>query len=484
MIEGNDGGANVSFNGGRTWSTIMNQPTAQFYRVATDDQFPYRVYGAQQDNSTVAIASRTRGRGIDTNDWYPVGGGESGWIAPEAEEPDVVFAGSYGGIDHPLRPPDRPDAQRHGLAAARDRARREGPEVPLPVELPDPLLAARPEHALPRRQVLLRSRDEGQSWEVISPDLTRNDKAEAGVLRRPDHEGQHRRRVLRHDLHLRGVAARAGRPLGGHRRRPGPAHARRRQELAERDAEGDAGVDPGSTRIDVSPHDGGPPTSPRRCTSSTTSARTSTRPPTTARPGRRSSTASPTSFTRVIREDPDAARPALRRHRDRPLRLLRRRGTTGSRFQLNLPVVPITDLAVKDGDLVVATHGRSFWILDDLSPRARLQGRPRGRASPPLQAAPRRALSRGGFGGGDDEGSAGAAGQEPAAGRARNYCLKEKPGGEGAPDPRVSRRRQGAPDLHHREEATKGGGRRRRAGGASGGPGRTTRRNRSSRRRG
>ncbi|HEU5250019.1 MAG TPA: glycosyl hydrolase, partial [Thermoanaerobaculia bacterium] len=97
MIESNDGGANVSFNGGRTWSSIMNQPTGQFYRVTTDDRFPYRVYGAQQDNTTVAIASRSRSRGIDVTDWHPVGGCESGWIAPMPKNPDVVFAGCYGG---------------------------------------------------------------------------------------------------------------------------------------------------------------------------------------------------------------------------------------------------------------------------------------------------------------------------------------------------------------------------------------------------
>ena len=97
MIEGNDGGAIVTFNGGKTWSSLMNQPTAQFYRVTTDDRFPYRVYGAQQDNSTVAIASRARGGSIGVTDWYDVGGGESGWIAPMPGNPDVVFAGSYGG---------------------------------------------------------------------------------------------------------------------------------------------------------------------------------------------------------------------------------------------------------------------------------------------------------------------------------------------------------------------------------------------------
>ena len=97
MIESNDGGANVTFNGGRSWSSIMNQPTAQFYRVALDNDFPYHAYGAQQDNTTVRTATRGRG-GITEKDWYDVGGGESGWIAPDLRDTNVVYAGSYGNL--------------------------------------------------------------------------------------------------------------------------------------------------------------------------------------------------------------------------------------------------------------------------------------------------------------------------------------------------------------------------------------------------
>src|SRR2546425_533057 len=97
MIEGNDGGATVSFNGGATWSSVYNQPTAQFYHVATDDQFPYRIYGAQQDNSTVSIASRSDDGAITLRDWYPVGGGESGYIAPQPGDATIVYAGTYMG---------------------------------------------------------------------------------------------------------------------------------------------------------------------------------------------------------------------------------------------------------------------------------------------------------------------------------------------------------------------------------------------------
>ena len=97
MINSNDGGANVSFNGGKSW-TEQDQPTAQFYRVTLDNDFPYNIYGAQQDNSTVRIASRTTDFGIRRTDWYDVGGGESGWIAPSPKDSQIVFAGSYGGL--------------------------------------------------------------------------------------------------------------------------------------------------------------------------------------------------------------------------------------------------------------------------------------------------------------------------------------------------------------------------------------------------
>src|SRR5690606_9674896 len=97
MIESNDGGANISNDGGKTWSTQANQPTAQFYRVTVDDDRPYRIYGAQQDNSTVRIRSRAAGGGIGEDDWESTAGGESGWIAPKPGDPEIVFGGSYGG---------------------------------------------------------------------------------------------------------------------------------------------------------------------------------------------------------------------------------------------------------------------------------------------------------------------------------------------------------------------------------------------------
>ena len=97
-IVADDGGAQITTDGGETWSTYHNQPSSQFYRVITDNYFPYRIYGAQQDNSSVRIFSRSNGRTITENDWEPTAGGESGWLAPKPGNPDIVYGGSYDGF--------------------------------------------------------------------------------------------------------------------------------------------------------------------------------------------------------------------------------------------------------------------------------------------------------------------------------------------------------------------------------------------------
>ncbi|MEO6750102.1 MAG: glycosyl hydrolase, partial [Casimicrobiaceae bacterium] len=97
MIVADDGGAQISFDGGDNWSTYYNQPTAQFYRVSTDNNFPYRLLGAQQDNSTVRILSRTEGNDISQNDWTPTAGFESGYVVADPLNPDIVYGGNYGG---------------------------------------------------------------------------------------------------------------------------------------------------------------------------------------------------------------------------------------------------------------------------------------------------------------------------------------------------------------------------------------------------
>ncbi|MGH9571440.1 MAG: VPS10 domain-containing protein, partial [Candidatus Angelobacter sp.] len=176
MIESNDGGANVSSNGGASWTTQGNQPTAQFYHVAADNRFPYWLYGSQQDNTTVGIASAAPG-GISRPNWYPVGGGESGYVAPDPRDPQIVYAGSYGGeitrYDHhteeeqnvtpwPINP--------IGAAAADQKYRFQWTEpIVFSPHSPNTLYFA--------AQVLFKTSDGGMTWQIISPDLTRNDKS-------------------------------------------------------------------------------------------------------------------------------------------------------------------------------------------------------------------------------------------------------------------------------------------------------------------
>lgn len=177
MVIADDGGAQVSFDGGENWSTYMNQPTAQFYRVTTDDHFPFRIYGAQQDNSTIRILNRTDGSSISESDWEPTAGGESAHIAPDPKNLDVVVAGSYGGYltryNHTSKDrqainvwPDNPMG--YGAEGMKYRFQWNFPVFFSPHD-PNKLYTA--------SNHLHVSYDGGQSWELISPDLTTNDSS-------------------------------------------------------------------------------------------------------------------------------------------------------------------------------------------------------------------------------------------------------------------------------------------------------------------
>lgn len=180
MINVNDGGASVTLNGGRTWSTQGNQPTGQFYRVTLDDRFPYHVYGGQQDNSAIAIAAFTSGGGITEEDWYDVAGCETSVPAFDPADPDLSLGGCYMGMlnayDASLRAGR--DAQAWPLFpaafASRDMKYRFNWSAPLLTSQHDPSVLY---HGA---NVLLRSRDGGVSWREASPDLTRDDDAHQG----------------------------------------------------------------------------------------------------------------------------------------------------------------------------------------------------------------------------------------------------------------------------------------------------------------
>ncbi|MBV8852199.1 MAG: hypothetical protein JOY91_02305, partial [Sinobacteraceae bacterium] len=177
LINGNDGGATLSVDGGKTWTRQENQPTAQFYHVATDNHWPYRIYGAQQDNTTIAIASRDDEGVIGRADWYSVGGGESGYIAPDPRDPEIVYANAESGqisrYDHRtenLRDVSVFPLDVSGNGAAQLQYRFQWTE-PLQVSPHDSNVL------YTAAQFVLKSTDQGRSWKRISADLTRNDKS-------------------------------------------------------------------------------------------------------------------------------------------------------------------------------------------------------------------------------------------------------------------------------------------------------------------
>lgn len=367
MINGNDGGANVSHNSGTSWSSQDNQPTAQFYHVATDTQFPYWVYGAQQDNSTVRIASRTSGAGIDRPDWHPVGGGESGHIAPRHDNPDIVYAGSYGGL---ITRWDYKNGETRIITAWPDNPMGWGAaDLKYRFQWTAPLLVSRFDsnvlyHAA---QVLFRSTNDGQSWEIISPDLTTNDKSKQGKSGGPitcdDTSVEYYCTIFAltesyQDPQILWAGSDDGlvhitRDGGKNWQNITPAQMPKWSLIS---------------MIEPSPHDAntaylavdrhelddfGP------YIYKTTDFGKSWQKITNGLPAN--------TFVRAVREDPKR-KGLLYAGTETGVFVSFDDGANWKSLQLNLPVVPIHDLVVKEDDLVAATHGRSFWILDDLTP--------------------------------------------------------------------------------------------------------------------
>ncbi|HEX2716144.1 MAG TPA: glycosyl hydrolase, partial [Gemmatimonadaceae bacterium] len=364
MIEGNDGGANVSFNGAQSWSD-QDYATAQFYHVTTTNHFPYQVCGAQQDNSTLCGPSRNPG-GIDIGDWKDAGGGESGYIAARPDNPDIVYAGSYGGfltrkdmatgIERDINPwPDNPMG--HSAVDLKYRFQWTFPIVVSPHD-PNTIYAA--------ANVLFRSTNEGQTWKAISPDLTRNDPstlgASGGPITRDQTSVEYYGTVftVAESPRLRGVIW-TGSDDG-------------LVQLTR-----DAGV----TWKNVTPRDMAQWTRVSVVEASPHAAGTAYVAANRYQLGdfrpyiwkttdfgqswtRADAGIAADEFVRVVREDPER-KGMLYAGTERGVWFSRDDGASWQKLQLNLPPVPVHDLAVKEGDLVAGTHGRSFWILDDLS---------------------------------------------------------------------------------------------------------------------
>ncbi len=367
MINSNDGGANVTYNGGVSWTAQDNQPTAQFYHVTTDDHFPYRVYGAQQDNSTVRIASRTTGSGIDKPDWHSVGGGESGHIAPRHDNPDIVYAGSYGGLitrwNYKTREtriisawPDSPMGWGAGLLKYR-------------FQWTAPILVSKFDsdvlyHAA---QVIFKTKNEGQSWEIISPDLTRNDKTKqkpsGGPITYDNTSVEYYCTIFAlaqsyHNPNILWVGTDDGvvsitKNGGKNWERITP---RDMPEWSLISSIEPSTYDQATAYIAVDRHeldDFKPYIYKTDNYGKTWKKITSGLPNNT--------------FVRVVRED-QKRKGLLYAGTETGVFVSFNDGLNWQSLQLNLPVVPIHDLVFKRDDLVAATHGRSFWILDDLTP--------------------------------------------------------------------------------------------------------------------
>lgn len=424
MIEANDGGANVSYDGGDTWSTQTNQPTAQMYRVSTDNAFPYRLLGGQQDNSTVRIRSRAfTGSSIGVRDWEPSAGGESGHVVAKPDDPDIVYGGSYGGfltrVDHrtgevrAVNPwPDNPMGW--GAAELKYRFQWNFPIFFSPHD-PDVLYAA--------AQVLFKSTDEGESWQPISPDLTRDDKSKQGPSGGPitkDNTSVEYYATIFAALespHEAGVLwagsddglIHVSRDGGGIWQNVTPAALPEWTQINSIDAHPfePGGLYVAGTRYKLDDF--------RPYLYKTTDWGQTWTKITHGIPD--------DHFTRAIRADPDR-RGLLYAGTERRVYVSFDDGASWQPLQLELPIVPITDLAVKEKDLVAATQGRGFWILDDLSPLHQLTEEIAQAPAHLFQPRPTHRLR----GGQDDE--PGTRGTNPPSGVVLHYLLAEEIGGE------------------------------------------------------
>ncbi|HEX5759035.1 MAG TPA: glycosyl hydrolase [Thermoanaerobaculia bacterium] len=391
MIESNDGGANVSTDGGETWTPQDNQPTAQLYRVSTDTAFPYRLLGGQQDNTAVRIKSRGTGRGIGSRDWEPTAGGESGWIAADPEDPDIVYGGSYGGY-----------LERYDHGTSQFRSVDPWPENPMGAGAADlkyrfqwnyPIFFSPhdPNTLYAAANVLFKTTDEGASWQPISPDLTRNDKTKMGPSGGP---------ITKDNTSVEYYGTIFAAAESPHE--AGVLWAGSDDGLIHLSRDAGASWQNVTPRgmpewiqvnsVEPSPHEKG-----GLYVAATMYKSDDFRPYLwkTSDYGRswtridRGIAAD--HFTRVVRADP-ARRGLLYAGTERGVYVSFDDGGSWQPLQLNLPIVPVTDLVVKDGDLAAATQGRGFWILDDLSPLHRLAGETTGRRARLLPPRPSRRL--------------------------------------------------------------------------------------------
>lgn len=426
FIESSDGGAQISFDGGKSWSTEDNQPTGQFYRVAVDNDFPYHIYGAQQDNTTVETLSRSNSGAITTSDWHEVGGGESGWIAPDPLNSNYVYAGSYDGL---LTRYDNQTGSERDINAWPDNPMGSGVEAmkyrfqwsfPLMFSLHDA-------HRLyAGANVLLATTDEGQHWKVMSPDLTRNDKSKQGPSGGPITKDNTAVEYYDTIFTIDESPLKAGVIWVGSD--DGLVHVTQ---------------DDGKTWQNVTPKDipewirinciAASPFDPGAAYVAATMYLSDDFHPFLYRTTDYGKSWTKIvngipddDFTRTIRPDPNQ-KGLLFAGTESHLYISFNDGNNWLPFQLNLPPVPVTDIAFQkqQDEMVLSTQGRGFYVMDDM-PLVRALNPASFSRSKDLDLFPVKKTIRidgGGFGGGRNP----AAGQNPPSGAVIYYYLKSKP---------------------------------------------------------
>jgi len=365
MVNGNDGGATITFDGGKSWTSEMNQPTAQFYTVRADSDFPYHIYGAQQDNTTVSISSQavssaaSRGGLGGPADFTEVGGGESGYVVPDPQDPNIIYAGAFWGL---LTRYDRRSGSTRNITVWPDMpGGRTGAEMKYRFQwtFPIAISAADPKAVYVGGNVVFKSTDQGQSWKQISPDLTRNDKKREGGGRLED--------IYDTVFTIAPSPVEKNTIWAGSD--DGLIHLTRDGGTTWSDVT-PSGVQPW-TRINVieaSPRDPG--------TAYVAANRYQVddfhpylyRTHDYGKTWSLAVTGIPVdTFVRTVRQDPVRSE-LLYAGTETGVYVSFDDGNQWQSLQQNLPVVPITDLALKNGDLIASTQGRSFWVLDNITP--------------------------------------------------------------------------------------------------------------------
>ena len=369
MVVADDGGAQVSNDGGENWTTYFNQPTAQFYRVTTDNTFPYRIYGAQQDNSTIRISHRTSGGSITERDWESTAGGESAHLAPDPNNNDIVYGGTYKGYmmrrDHSINQtrsvnvwPDNPAGS--GVEVMKYRFNWNFPVIFSPHNSKKLYAGS---------NFLHQSTNEGQSWKVISPDLTRGlpetMKSSGGLITQDNTGAEFYANifVIQESMREKGVIW-----VGSD---DGLIHISKDNGSSWINVTPPKSISPKLNMInsiDVSPFKDG------TAYVAATSYKFGDYTPYLYKTSNYGETwelitngINSNYYTRVIRSD-KVVEGLLYAGTEWGMFISFDDGKSWSSFQLNLPITSIRDLKVKENDLIAATHGRSFWMIDDLTP--------------------------------------------------------------------------------------------------------------------